>query len=53
MKLLNILDSIGQTPHLKINRLFDPKHEVWLKLERTNPGGSIKDRIAKALIERC
>jgi cysteine synthase A len=51
MKLLNILESIGDTPHLKINRLFDQQHEVWLKLERANPGGSIKDRVAKALIE--
>ena len=41
-----ILDTIGETPHLRINRLFDPRVQVWAKLERANPGGSIKDRIA-------
>jgi cysteine synthase len=51
MKIDNILESIGNTPHLRINRLFSPDHEVWVKLERSNPGGSIKDRIALAMVE--
>jgi len=51
MRAQNILETIGNTPHVKINRLFDPKVEVWLKLERANPGGSIKDRIGVAMIE--
>lgn len=51
MKINNILDSIGNTPHLRINRLFGKNHEVWIKLERANPGGSIKDRIALSMIE--
>jgi cysteine synthase len=51
MKLNSILESIGNTPHLKINRLFDPGYSVWIKLERSNPGASIKDRIALAMIE--
>jgi cysteine synthase A len=51
MKARNILETIGNTPHLRINRLFDPRVEVWTKLERTNPGGSIKDRIGAAMIE--
>lgn len=51
MKANNILETIGDTPHVRINRLFGEKHEVWLKLERANPGGSIKDRIALAMIE--
>jgi len=51
MKANNILETIGNTPHVRINRLFGEKHEVWLKLERANPGGSIKDRIALAMIE--
>ncbi len=46
----NILETIGRTPHVRINRLFGDK-EVWIKLERANPGGSIKDRIALAMIE--
>jgi cysteine synthase len=50
MKAKNILETIGRTPHVRINRLFGDK-EVWLKLERTNPGGSIKDRIALSMIE--
>lgn len=54
MKFNNILDSIGRTPVVKINRLFpeaDKKNiEVWMKLEKTNPGGSIKDRIGLAMI---
>ncbi len=51
MKANSILDTIGNTPHVRINRLFDRKVEVWLKLERANPGGSIKDRIGLAMIE--
>ena len=51
MKAVNILETIGNTPHLLINKLFGNTHEVWVKLERSNPGGSIKDRIALAMIE--
>ena len=51
MKYNNILETIGNTPHVRINRLFGKDHEVWLKLERQNPGGSIKDRIGLAMIE--
>lgn len=47
----NILETIGNTPHVRLNRLFDSRVEVYLKLERANPGGSIKDRIALAMIE--
>jgi cysteine synthase A len=50
-KVNNILETIGNTPVLRINKLFDPRVEVWVKLERQNPGGSIKDRIALAMIE--
>jgi cysteine synthase len=46
----NILHTIGNTPHIRINRLFGGAH-VWIKSERSNPGGSIKDRIALAMIE--
>jgi len=51
MKANNILETIGNTPHVRVNRLFGDQHEVWLKLERANPGGSIKDRIALSMIE--
>ncbi|MEN9686956.1 MAG: hypothetical protein RLZZ28_2742 [Bacteroidota bacterium] len=51
MKATSILSTIGNTPHIKINRLYGSDHEVWIKLERTNPGASIKDRIALAMIE--
>ncbi len=51
MKAENILQTIGNTPHIRINRLFGTTHEVWVKSERANPGGSIKDRIALAMIE--
>jgi len=51
MKANNILETIGNTPHVKINNLFGKSHQVWIKLERTNPGNSIKDRIALAMIE--
>jgi cysteine synthase len=47
----NILETIGNTPHVKINKLFGAKHHVYIKLERSNPGASIKDRIALAMIE--
>ena len=50
MKADTILDTIGNTPHVRINRLFNPGVEVWMKLERNNPGASIKDRIALAMI---
>ncbi|RTL29521.1 MAG: cysteine synthase A [Burkholderiales bacterium] len=51
MKAQSILDTIGQTPHVRINRLFGAEPEVWIKAERANPGGSIKDRIALAMVE--
>lgn len=51
MKFSNVLEAIGNTPHIKINSLFDTQHEVWMKVERYNPGGSIKDRIALGMIE--
>jgi cysteine synthase A len=51
MKANNILATIGNTPHVRLNHLFGANHEVWIKLERTNPGSSIKDRIALAMIE--
>ena len=52
MKAANILETIGATPHIRINRLFEGA-EVWIKSERSNPGGSIKDRIALAMIEEA
>lgn len=51
MRVQSILETIGNTPHVRINRLFGDKHEVWMKLERANPGASIKDRIALAMID--
>src|SRR5690349_24683257 len=51
MKAATILETIGNTPHVRVNRLFGPNAEVWIKQERANPGGSIKDRIALAMIE--
>ena len=51
MNAQSILATIGNTPHVRVNRLFDPRVEVWAKLERANPGGSIKDRIALAMVE--
>jgi cysteine synthase A len=51
MKANSILDTVGNTPHVLLRRLFDPRVEVWMKLERANPGGSIKDRIALSMIE--
>ena len=51
MKTDSILATIGNTPHIRINRLFGPNANVWIKSERANPGGSIKDRIALAMVE--
>jgi len=51
MKANNILETIGNTNHLRINNLFPPEYEVWIKLERENPGASIKDRIALSMVE--
>jgi len=51
MRANSILDTIGNTPHVRINRLYGAAHEVWIKSERANPGGSIKDRIALAMVE--
>jgi cysteine synthase A len=51
MKASTILDTIGNTPHVRVQRLFGPDAEVWIKFERANPGGSIKDRIALSMIE--
>ncbi len=51
MKYENILESIGNTPHLRFRKLFPGAENVWMKLERTNPGGSIKDRIALAMVK--
>ena len=51
MKAHSILDTIGDTPHILVNRLFGITHHVWIKSERSNPGGSIKDRIALSMIE--
>jgi cysteine synthase len=51
MKVNNILETIGNTPHVKINKLYGQNKNVWLKLEKANPGGSIKDRIALSMVE--
>jgi len=51
LKANSVLETIGGTPHIRINRLFSPKCQVWVKSERSNPGGSIKDRIALSMIE--
>ncbi len=51
MKAQNILETIGNTPHLKLSRLYPKEYEVWVKVEKTNPGGSIKDRIALSMVE--
>jgi len=53
MKYNNILETIGNTPVVNISQLFTGHQEVWMKLERSNPGGSIKDRIALAMIEQA
>ena len=52
MKADNVLATIGNTPHIRLARMF-PDHEVWVKSERANPGGSIKDRIALAMVEEA
>jgi cysteine synthase A len=51
MNIDNILQDIGNTPHIRINKLFGDQANVWMKLERNNPGGSIKDRIALSMVE--
>ena len=51
MKADNILATIGNTPHIRVNRLFGATHQVWIKSERSNPGGSIKDRIGLSMVE--
>jgi len=51
MRFQNALETIGNTPVVKINKLFNSDHEIWIKLEKSNPGGSIKDRIGLAMIE--
>jgi cysteine synthase A len=51
MKVQSVLETIGNTPHIKVQRLFGDKQNVWIKSERSNPGGSIKDRIALSMIE--
>ncbi|SKC05806.1 cysteine synthase A [Soonwooa buanensis] len=51
MKFQNALETIGNTPVVRINKLFNSDYEIWIKLEKSNPGGSIKDRIALAMIE--
>jgi cysteine synthase len=52
MKAQNILDTIGRTPHIRVQRLFgDASQQVWIKSERSNPRGSIKDRIALSMVE--
>ncbi|HEX5238705.1 MAG TPA: cysteine synthase A, partial [Sphingomicrobium sp.] len=51
MRAATVLETIGNTPHIRINRLFGDRAEVWMKSERANPGGSIKDRIALAMVE--
>jgi cysteine synthase A len=51
MRATNILETIGNTPHIRVNRLFGAAANVWIKSERANPGGSIKDRIALSMVE--
>ncbi len=51
MKANNVLELIGNTPHVRLNKLFSKDYEVWIKLEKQNPGASIKDRIALSMIE--
>ncbi len=53
MKANTVLETIGNTPHIRINRLFGDKAEVWVKSERSNPGASIKDRIALSMVEEA
>ncbi len=51
MRAESILETIGNTPHVRINKLYDKRVKVWMKLERANPGGSIKDRIGLSMVE--
>jgi cysteine synthase A len=51
MKANNILETIGKTPHIRVNHIFPSDYEVWIKMEKSNPGGSIKDRIALSMVE--
>ena len=51
MKAANVLATIGGTPHIRVNRLFGSGTEVWVKSKRSNPGGSIKDRIALSMVK--
>lgn len=51
MRAKSILETVGRTPHVRINQLFGDDHDVWIKQERVNPGGSIKDRIALSMVE--
>ena len=51
MKAANVLETIGNTPHIRVNRLFGPAANVWIKSERSNPANSIKDRIALSMVE--
>ncbi|MFY7652488.1 MAG: cysteine synthase A [Chitinophagaceae bacterium] len=53
MKAANILQTIGNTPHVQLNKVLGNQHQIWMKLEKTNPGSSIKDRIALAMIEQA
>ena len=50
-RFASIIGTIGNTPHVQLSRMFGSRVDVWMKLERANPGGSIKDRIAMAMIE--
>ena len=50
MRASSVLETIGKTPHIRLSRMF-PEAEIWVKSERGNPGGSIKDRIALAMVE--
>src|SRR5690606_5880736 len=51
MKAESVLDTIGQTPHIRFSRMFPGQQQVWIKAERFNPGGSLKDRAALSMIE--
>ena len=51
MRADSVLATIGNAPHIRVNRLFGASHQVWIKSERSNPGGSIKDRIALSMVE--
>lgn len=53
MKFNTILDTVGNTPHIRINKLYPDNYEIWLKLEKANPGGSIKDRIALNMVNEA